>query len=117
MSSLDEAFRGNNTAAGVHSSIAGSCAKLNMNSSCNGSGNLSPTSAAGAALCGIPDLTREAKRQKVNRVLMSSLNEALEGNNKAAGVDSSIAGSCAELNLNGSGTESGNLSPTLLLFV
>ena len=43
------------------------CAELNLNGSGTGSGDLSPTSAAEAASCGIPGLPREAKWQKVNR--------------------------------------------------
>ena len=41
------------------------CAELNLNGS--GSGDLSPTSAAEAASCGIPGLPKEAKWQQVNR--------------------------------------------------
>ena len=87
------------------------CAELNLNGSGTGSGNLSPTSAAEAtSSCCIPGLPREAKWQRVNRVLMSSLDEAFGGNNKAVGIDLGIAGSCVQLNLDGTG--SGNLSPT-----
>ena len=43
------------------------CAELNLNGSGSGSGDLSPTSAAEVASCGIPGLPREAKWQKVNR--------------------------------------------------
>ena len=68
------------------------CAELNLNGSRSGSGDLSPTSAAEVASCGIPDLPREAKWQKVNRVLMSSLDDAF-GKNQASGVDTSMAGS------------------------
>ena len=43
------------------------CAELNLNGSASGSGDLSPTSAAEAASCGIPGLPKEAKWQQVNR--------------------------------------------------
>ena len=43
------------------------CAELNLGGSGSGSGDLSPTTAAEAASCGIPGLPKEAKWQQVNR--------------------------------------------------